>query len=93
MKLKEYLSQDELQILDEELFCDIYQAILDNKWSYLDGITRQKLCQLSPLDLQQAAIRITDDYLAYLPEWSLSEYFARYGSQYLSQIRKQSLQY
>lgn len=92
MKLKEYLSQDELQILDEELFCDIYQKILHNRWPYLDGVTRQKLRQLNPLDLQQAAIKITDDYLADLPEWSLSQYFARYGSQYLSQVRQKSLQ-
>lgn len=93
MKLKEYLSQDELQILDEELFCDIYQKILHNRWPYLDGVTRQKLHQLNPLDLQQAAIKITDDYLADLPEWSLSQYFARYGSQYLSQVRQKNLQH
>lgn len=87
MRLKEYLSHEELQILDEELFCISYHAILQGKWPYLDEGQIRKWRLLNPADRQQAAIAWADDYLADLPEWTLSTYFARYGSQYLPKAR------
>lgn len=91
MKLKEYLSQEELQVLDEELFCASYHAILQEKWPYLDEQKRRKWRLLNPADRQQTAITWADDYLADLPEWSLSDYFARYGSQYLPRVHCRSV--
>lgn len=91
MRLKEYLSHEELQALDEELFCASYHAILQGNWPYLDEQKIRKWRLLNPADRQQAAITWADDYLADLPEWTVSEYFSRYGSQHLPKNRRRSV--
>lgn len=88
MILKEYLTKEELYLLDEELFHECYYAILEGVWPEHTFQENRQLAKLDNLQKRRYALETASKFLQNLPQWPLESYFSRYGSRHLNQIRR-----
>lgn len=88
MKLKQLFTQEELWVLDEELFHDVYYTIMNGSWPNHDAAQAKRFQQLAPMDRCRYALTTTEDYLKDLSEWELETYFSRYGSRHFEYVRE-----
>ncbi|WP_270790507.1 hypothetical protein [Enterococcus diestrammenae] len=87
MKLKQLFTQEQLWLLDEELFHDVYYTIINGDWPFHTATQAKQFQRLSSMDRCRYALTTTEDYLQDLPDWELATYFSRYGSRHFDLVR------